>query len=238
MLIVVVMSVTQIWFHHVRLKHKFNTKSKRPKVMERRVFEAVTKPILPEEIPYMKFSCRDPKMAQLEEENPYEQFLIRQLRKTVEHNKTILICHRQPCSSVRLREVKIDFKLKNIYLYILNNTHMREVIENTEKANLSYLLTGQNIMLTAEDVKLKEMWNILRKTPELIPLGGFVVDRLFTKNQLMAWSKLPALESQLGELVSILNLVGGGKTSSLLTSHQQTLSANLQQYHKQKSEES
>jgi hypothetical protein len=60
-------SVPQIWFHHVRLKHKFNTKSKRPQVMERRVFEAVTKPILPEEIPYMKFSCRDPKMAQLEE---------------------------------------------------------------------------------------------------------------------------------------------------------------------------
>ena len=59
------------------------------------------------------------------QENPYEQFLIRQLKNTVENSKTILICHRQPCSSIRLREVRIDLHLLNMRLHILNNTHMR-----------------------------------------------------------------------------------------------------------------
>ena len=48
----------------------------------------------------------------------------------------------------------------------------RGIIENTEKANLSYLLSGSNIMITSEEVKLKELWNVLKKVPELLPLGN------------------------------------------------------------------
>ncbi|XP_053386675.1 uncharacterized protein LOC123538696 isoform X2 [Mercenaria mercenaria] len=231
-------AIPQIWYSQVRHGHKFRTKKPRPKPMERRIFEAVTAPVIEKPMPYLRFSCRDPATSQVKEENPYEQFLIRQLRKTVEQSEMIIICHRLPCSSVRLREIKIDLKLKDLYMHVLNNTHMGEIIKDTEKANLSYLLTGDSIMITSKDVKIKEVWNVLRKCSEIVPLGGYVKNRLITKQQIQELSKLPSIELQLGELVSILNLIGGARTSSLLSSHQQTLSATLQQYHKQESENS
>lgn len=205
--------------------------------MERRVFEEVTAPILPETSSYLRNSCRDPKMQVIEEENPYEQFLIRRFKKTIEDSKMIIICHLLPCSGVQMREIRIDFKLQGLQLHKLNNNHMGMTIEGTDKANLSYLLCGDNMIICSPEIKLKEAWTVLKKTSVLVPLGGYCHDRLFTKDQLQEFSKLPPIELLLGELVSCLNLAAGGRTSALLNSHQQTLSTNLQQYHKQKSEE-
>ena len=66
--------------------------------------------------------------------------------------------------------------------------------------------------------------------------GGLVDDKLFSKDGLIVYSQLPSIEQLRGELVSVLNLSAGGKTLSLLESHQQTLCRNLDQYVKQKSE--
>ena len=52
----------------VRCKHKFKTKNPRPRVMDRRVFEAVTQPLYPANDHYLRFSCLDPTANQQEEE--------------------------------------------------------------------------------------------------------------------------------------------------------------------------
>ena len=67
-------------------------------------------------------------------------------------------------------------------------------------------------------------------------LGGLVENQLFSRDGLMEYAKLPSIEVARGELVSILNLAAGGKTRSLLESHQQTLCRNLEQYVKQNME--
>lgn len=209
--------------------------------MERRVYEEITKPIIPGKYPtYLKGSCQDPNAGanQPEEVNPYEEFLIKQLKKKIESSKMILICHKMPCTNIRLREIKIDLNLKGMEFSMLNNNHMRTVIEGTELENLSLLLHTDNVLITSPEVNVKDAWNILRKAPELVILGGFCQDRLMSKNQLQEYTKLPPIEQLLGELVSCLNLVSGARTSALLNAHQQNLSTNLQQYHKQKSEES
>ena len=63
--------------------------------------------------------------------------------------------------------------------------------------------------------------------------GGFLEDRLVLKNHLQDIVKLPSIEQLRGELVGCLNMMAGGKTLSLLNSHQTNLSNNLQQYVKQ-----
>ena len=67
----------------------------------------------------------------------------------------------------------------------------------------------------------------------LVFSGGYVSGKLVTQQQLRDLAKLPPLEMALGELVSILNMAAGGRTLSLLNSHQQRLGSNLEQYRKQ-----
>ena len=68
---------------------------------------------------------------------------------------------------------------------------------------------------------------------DFILIGGFVEDRMLSKEQLVKVSKLPLIDNLRGELVAILGSLPT-KTSQLL-SHQQTmLSMNLTQYVKDK----
>lgn len=69
-------------------------------------------------------------------------------------------------------------------------------------------------------------------------LGGYVDGMLLSRDNLMKYSKLPDLDTCWSETAGILSLIAGGKTSSLIYSHAQTLGANLKQYEKQIKEES
>lgn len=60
--------------------------------------------------------------------------------------------------------------LNCMYVYCVVH-YNRMLIKDTEKANLSYLLATDTIMITSPDIQLKEAWALLRKTPELVPLG-------------------------------------------------------------------
>ena len=66
--------------------------------------------------------------------------------------------------------------------------------------------------------------------------GGFLEDRLISKHDLQEIIRLPPIEQLHGELSGCLSLMGGGKTLSLLNSHQTNLSVNLGQYVKQSQE--
>ena len=66
--------------------------------------------------------------------------------------------------------------------------------------------------------------------------GGFLQDRLVSKHEMQEIVQLPAIEQLYGEFAGCLSLMGGGKTLSLLNSHQTNLSVNLGQYVKQKQE--
>lgn len=61
---------------------------------------------------------------------------------------------------------------------------------------------------------------------------------LLSRDNLMKYSKLPDLDTCRSETAGILSLIAGGKTSSLIYSHAQTLGAKLKQYEKQIKEES
>ena len=62
-------------------------------------------------------------------------------------------------------------------------------------------------------------------------------NKILNVEEVRRLSEISSIDQPRSELAGILSLVGGQKTRSLLSSHQQTLLTNLQQYAKQCQEE-
>ena len=59
--------------------------------------------------------------------------------------------------------------------------------------------------------------------------GGFIEDRLFSREHILQIAKLPHIDMLRGELLTVLES-NTANTSQLLTHHQQTLSMYLEQF--------
>ncbi|WAR09927.1 hypothetical protein MAR_035003 [Mya arenaria] len=60
----------------------------------------------------------------------------------------------------------------------------RQLTQGTKLENLAPLLTSNNILITSPNVAIHEFMKATKKMPEIILLGGFVGDRLVTKDQM------------------------------------------------------
>ncbi|XP_052812241.1 39S ribosomal protein L10, mitochondrial-like [Mya arenaria] len=242
---------TRKWVNPVlitQVRYKFKTQRPKQQIMEKRIFEEIMAPLYDKErIPYK--SCADLQRRRMEEEQvhdqpenilqtKYEAFLLRRLQVLIDNSKMMLICQRPSAPSYRVHDIRIDLKLAGFTFQILSNKHMKQLTQGTKLENLAPLLTSNNILITSPNVAIHEFMKATKKMPEIILLGGFVGDRLVTKDQMVEFNNLPNIDQLQGQLYASLNQVGGARTLSLLSSHQQQLTSNLQQYHKQKSEDS
>jgi len=89
--------------------------------------------------------------------------------------------------------------------------------------------------LKGKPVDLKKILKLDKKIPEGFILGAIVHDRFLNKKQLQELATMPGLESQLGQLCSIL-ASPASKTAGLLARNPQILSQNLDQYVKDQKE--
>merc|ERR1712062_501966 len=112
---------------------------------------------------------------------------------------------------------------------------VEEVLEDSKLQNLLPLINETNRYVFSEGTNIKQLFNLTNKMPELILLGGVVDNRILTRAGLTQFAASPPIESLHGELSCLLNSAAQ-KTHSLLNSHQQNLTVNLQQYIKQNTE--
>ncbi|KAH3748020.1 50S ribosomal protein L10-like [Dreissena polymorpha] len=232
-----------------QVRFKFKTQRPRQQPVEQRVFKEITEPLYPDRQESPRSSCNDKHLQSLREvqqsqdqagniQARYEAFLLKQLRNLLETSGTILLCHQMPCTALRLNEIKVDLKLAGLKLSRVSNTQMRQLIKGTKLENLGNLLYSHTLMITSPKVVILEPMNILKKATELPLLGGFVGDRLVTKDMMIEYCNMPSLDQLLAELVASLNQVGGAKTLRLLSHHQEQLATNLQQYQSERSKSS
>lgn len=71
--------------------------------------------------------------------------------------------------------------------------------------------------------------NFHSNTVGFFSTGGFVCDRIFTKQGLIDYAALPAMDGVLGQMVGIIEALPQ-RTRSLLGAQQLNLSRNLDQY--------
>lgn len=56
-----------------------------------------------------------------QQDNPYEKFLEKMLKKLIDSSNMILICHAKPVSNFRLREIRSSLRLLGMRLSLVNN---------------------------------------------------------------------------------------------------------------------
>ncbi|XP_067687389.1 large ribosomal subunit protein uL10m-like [Haliotis asinina] len=223
------LSTTQICLTQVRYRRP-NIQKPRPSTKERRLFEAITQPILLPEVERLQpVKVKDINPRKDEQLSGYEKFLIRQCKKMFEDHKMVIVCQPLPMSENEKREIRNKFRDAGLDLVHHGNKLIRLAIMDTRLTNLLPFFTGTNLLIVSKDPQVAEMVKIVRRIPQLYILGGLVDNYILSKEALMRNSKLPPLDITRGQLVTLLNM-GAAKTHSLLGSHQQTLSRNLEQY--------
>ncbi|XP_046326470.2 39S ribosomal protein L10, mitochondrial-like [Haliotis rufescens] len=223
------LATTQIHLSQVRYRRP-NIQKPRPSTRERRLFEAITQPILLPELQQQQ-SVKDKQTHPGKDEQPgtYEKFLIRQCKKMFEDHNMVIVCQPLPMSENDKREIRNRFREAGMDLLHYSNKLMRPAVMDTRLTNLFPFLICHNLFIVGEDSQLADMVKITRRVPQLHILGGVVDNYILSKEALIRYSKLPPLDVTRGQLVTLLNM-GATKTHSLLGNHQEKLSRNLEQY--------
>ncbi|CAG2241222.1 MRPL10 [Mytilus edulis] len=222
----------------VRGGKKWNVQRPKPRVWKARVLESITRPIYVEDIVPISQSCEKLEITTQDTEvDEYEEFMYKQVKKMFDENTMILVCQMLSMPTVDKRKAINTMKDNGMRLWFYNNRLIRRAItEYSQYKNMAPWIIGSNVYVVCPEPKVKEALKILKKIPDFIVLGGLVENSLYSKDGLTHYSQLPNIEQLRGELVSVLNMAAGGKTHSLLESHQQTLCRNLTQYVKQKTD--
>ncbi|XP_046563579.1 39S ribosomal protein L10, mitochondrial-like [Haliotis rubra] len=229
------LATSQIHLTQVRYRRP-NIQKPRPSTRERRLFEAITQPILLPEVQKLQpVKVKHISPGKNEQPSDFEQFLIRQCKKMFEDHKMVIVCQPLPMSENEKREIRNKFRDAGMDLLHHGNKLIRPAVMDTRLTNLLPFFTGHNLFIVSTEPRVAEMVKIVRRIPQLHLLGGLVDNYILSKEALIRNSKLPPLDITRGQLVTLLNM-GAAKTHSLLGSHQQTLSRNLEQYIKDQQE--
>ncbi|KAK6192879.1 hypothetical protein SNE40_004276 [Patella caerulea] len=224
-----------------QVRHK-RVNIQKPKVdrLPRRLFEALVKPVFkpkglkPADICAVKTMQL---LQQTKEVNPYEEFLFRRCLEMFETRKMIAVCQSLPSSAEQFKAIRNQLINNGMNLVHFNNNLMRRAVTDSKYVNMLPLFIGHNYYIVSDDIQIKEMVKVTKKTPQLHLIGALIDNRILTRDELMSIAKLPDIEQLHGELLTILGR-SASKTYSLLGSHQQTLSVNLEQLVKQKQTDS
>jgi len=216
---------------------KVNIKHPRPRIMSRRVLEAVTRPIYAQDLddPATRCSIKKYEKAQRsglmenKYEIQYERFLIREARKIFEANQMILVVQSDSMDMNRRRVVGNKLLSAGVEPVFFPFEIIRKAIEDTRWVNMLCLVHRPSILVVSPQPNVRAFLDAAKKLPEITLLGGLVEDQLMTRDALIRYSQLPDIDGVRGQLVSVLGALAN-QTHSLLGEHQRRLSFNLAQY--------
>ncbi|XP_062606856.1 large ribosomal subunit protein uL10m-like [Saccostrea cucullata] len=227
-------------FVTIRCIQKGNFKKRKSNVMSKRVFELVTEDIVivpprpPRDVSCTKYK-RANKMYEEEVPNPYFEYRNKLCQEFLARDENFFICHRNPVTAKVVHDYRLTMKEKGFRLQFgMTNTLLKKNIPGTKFEALAPYLVSHNVLITgSEGADFRKLPAVLRKMPEFILLGGYIDGILLSRESILQYSKFPDIEVGHSEIAGVLSLAAGGKTSTLLNSHAQTLGANLKQYEKQ-----
>ncbi|XP_064646672.1 large ribosomal subunit protein uL10m-like [Lineus longissimus] len=217
----------------VRHRNKVYVQKPRPRIIQRRILEEISLPILLPPFKHPAENCGALRELKKDnEENRYKSFLLKQCRKGFEDNSMLIVMQKLPMSGVKLFQIRVELFKKGIAYQHFENEIFQETVRGTKWEVLRPLFVGDNLYAVSPDDKVKDLVKVIKKFPQAMILGGVVENRVMTREALLQYAAMPSLDHARGQLVAILGSAAA-KTSSLLSSQQQTLSNNLTQYVKQ-----
>lgn len=202
---------------------------------------AITQPIYPQQLNDPGKLCaviekekgKSPTVEEsLVQRNLYEAFLIKEVKKIFVANQLIVAF--QPDSMPSSKKTILCNKLLSAgyspVFYPEDVVH--KAVTGTRWHNLCPLLLQPTMLVVSELPHVKDLVRIVSKIPEFAMLGGFVADKLLTREGLIEYSQLPTLTGLHVQLGHVLKQTIA-QTRHLLTSQQTLLACNLD-YHSSK----
>ncbi|CAD5122946.1 DgyrCDS11341 [Dimorphilus gyrociliatus] len=216
----------------IACRHRSKPNIQKPKTPheQRRIFEAITAPILQEDILDPKRLCFNvTKVVRESEENLYENFLIQDCRKRFESAKVLLVFQSNSLSKNDLKEIRNTMisKCGKVELKEWDNEILRSALAESKFAALTPLCFSRNVFVFPENES--QLSDIIKVTKTLFTihlLGGVINDTIYTKAGIVDYSQLPTIDIMRAQLLQTLNKLQG-QTISNLQYHVSGISSSL-----------
>lgn len=162
----------------------------------------------------------------MNEENPYETILAREVRNWLDHSQMVGIVHINPINGEDFFKARVAFHKEGMQLKKYGNGVMRKAITDSKYEallNLVGLKTfSTGFIFCPEHKKVNAILKIIKKTPQMHLLCGIVEDRLLSRNEFVDYGKMPNITIARSQIVNVLNMAGSHIVQRL-ESHQSNL---------------
>lgn len=224
-------------FQVTQVRFKYRGNRPRPDILSRRVLTEVTKPFRSDDLhpdhldmcSIVKYRKEQQKNSEenIIDEDLYEQFLIKELRKELSSCRLIGLCQLDSMGMIDRLILKNPFMQVGLKLVIYPHQACVKMLSTSRLKHLSCLVNEHTVMVVGVDEGMtKAMLKVLKSLPNMHLLGGLVGDRVMTKGDIIKYASLPNLDTSRSQLLMTLNHAGQS-TRSLLQYQQQNLTRNL-----------
>ncbi|XP_053661785.1 39S ribosomal protein L10, mitochondrial [Anopheles marshallii] len=169
-------------------------------------------------------------------DNPYETIIAREARNWFEHSKLVALLHVNSIRQEDMFKMQVALHRHNISVKVYGKSIMRKAVADTKFEAIMPLFEAKTaIIFSPEAQKIKQVLSVLRKSPQLILMGGIVEGRLLSRNEFMAYATMPDLTTVRAQFAAVLESAGG-KIVADLQCHQSQLVNMLDAYAKNDSQ--
>ncbi|XP_053695949.1 39S ribosomal protein L10, mitochondrial isoform X2 [Sabethes cyaneus] len=198
-----------------RFRGKINIQRPRAPHYERaRVLELV-KPIYKE--PEFNAPCFDTKKEKLAVvENTYEKIIAREVRNWLDQSSIVAFIHLNSIKQEDFFKAQVALHRYQMSVKVYGKSIIRQAVENTKYEAIQPLfLTKTALVFGPDETKVKQLLNVLKKTPQFVLVAGIINGQFLSKNEFVNFASLPDLTTARAQLAAILSSTGAQIVSDL-----------------------
>eukprot|EP01134_Creolimax_fragrantissima_P005245 CFRG5245T1 len=168
-------------------------------------------------------------VTKIEGANLRKQFLVSELNKALSSSKMIAVLQHHSLTVEEMFAFRLALKEKDMSLTIVKNNLTRRALEGTRYSEISNLFRSTTCVVYSETPAVKELTDLLKKKKKMILLGVHVDNMTLEVDMVKEYIKLPSLEQQRSQILSLINQPAQ-LLASLLTRGPQELVSLLQRH--------
>ncbi|XP_055598082.1 39S ribosomal protein L10, mitochondrial [Uranotaenia lowii] len=219
-----------------RFRGKINIQRPRAPHYERaRVLELV-KPVY--KLPDFNAPCLEENAAKAIQkvDNPYETIIAREVRNWLEHSKMVAFIHLNSIKQEDFFKVQVALHRYQMKVKMYSKSVIKLAVDGTKFEAIKPLFDTKTVLIFCPDEsKIKQLLNVLKKTPQFILIAGIAHGRFMSKNEFVDFASMPDLTTTRAQLAAVLDSAGA-KVVSDLESHQNQIVGMLEAYMRQQDE--
>ncbi|XP_050361486.1 39S ribosomal protein L10, mitochondrial [Nymphalis io] len=216
-----------------RFRGKINVQKPRKPHFEKQLLIDISKPFYgppKNSLPDIDLCTnKNPKFVKREIDNPFERILAKECLDWFNTSKMVVFLHVNSISMEDKTPIFAALKKNDMHLRTYGKKIVSMATKGTRYEVVNQLFTSHQNVIFGQPENAAKMFKILRKTQQLIVMGGIIQDKLLSKNDLLEFSKLPSLDIVRSQLCSVLQSAGSCLVGQL-NQNQQMLVSHLEKH--------